>query len=192
MVAFNYAPAPDGAWALCNGQLLPIQAYSALFSLLGTTYGGDGRQTFGLPNLQGRVPVHQGQLSGGSHYSMGQTSGTETVMLTQAQLPLHTHTAQLAPGAVGVNVAVAPTAATALSPVGNVPAEAQQPGREPVSVDAYAALSAGTGSLGGVTVTGSGQVNVGTAGGSAPFGILQPYQVVNFIIATQGIYPSRQ
>jgi microcystin-dependent protein len=189
MVGFNYAP--SGGWALCNGQLMAISQNSALFSLLGTAFGGDGRVTFGLPNLQGRVPVNQGQLPGASQYAMGQTGGTEGVTLTPAQMPAHTHAAQIAPGAVGVNVAAAATAATAIDPVGNIPAQSQQSGRTPVLVDSYAAASAATGSLGGVSVTGSGQVTVGAAGNSQPFGILQPYQVVNFIIATQGIYPSR-
>ncbi len=188
MVGFNYAPR---GWALCNGQIMAIAQNSALFALLGTTFGGDGRSTFGLPNLQGRVPVNQGQSPGTSQYAMGQTSGTETVTLTQAQLPAHTHPAQLAPGAISVNVAAAATSATALSPVGNIPAQAQVPGREAVAVDSYAAPAAATGQLGGVTVTGAGQVNVGLAGGSSPFGVVQPYQVVNFIIATEGIFPSR-
>jgi microcystin-dependent protein len=104
---------------------------------------------------------------------------------------MHNHAAQLAPGAVGVNVAVSATAATSINPVGNIPAQSQEPGREPVLVDSYAAASAATGNLGGVSVTGSGQVTVGAAGNSQPFSIMQPYQVVNFIIATQGIYPTR-
>lgn len=188
MVGFSFAPQ---GWAYCNGQLMPISQNAALFSLLGTTYGGDGVTTFGLPNLQGRVPVHQGQSPGTSNYAMGQMSGTETVTLTQNQLPMHSHPAQLAPGAVAVTVAAAAVAATAADPVGNVPAQAQQPARQPVPVDAYAAPTAATGTLGGVGVTGNGQVTVGVAGGSQPFAVVQPYQVVNFIIATEGIYPTR-
>lgn len=188
MVGFNFAPR---GWALCNGQLMAISQNSALFALLGTTFGGDGQSTFGVPNLQGRVPVHQGQSPGTSQYAMGQMSGTESVTLTQGQLPAHTHPAQLAPGAISVNVAAADLVATSTSPVGNIPAQAQVPGRESVAVDAYAAPSAASGQLGGVTVTGAGQVNVGAAGGSLPFGVVQPYQVLNFIIATEGLFPSR-
>lgn len=159
--------------------------------MLGTTYGGDGRTTFALPNLQGRVPVDQGQLPGGSNYAMGQASGTEAVTLLTTQMPVHTHAALIPPGSIGVQVAAAAVAATSLDPVGNIPAQAQEPGREPTLVDAYASPPAATGNLGGVSVTGSGQVTVQTAGGSQPFGILQPYLVVNFVIALEGIFPSR-
>lgn len=85
MVGFNFAPA---GWAFCNGQLLAIAENDALFALIGTTYGGDGQVTFGLPNLQGRMPVHQG-----SGYVMGQAAGSETVTLTSGQLPVHSHAA---------------------------------------------------------------------------------------------------
>lgn len=84
MVGFNFAPLD---WALCNGQLLPISQYEALFTLIGTTYGGDGQTTFALPNLQGRIPFHQG-----NSFVIGQLSGTETVTLTTQQLPTHSHT----------------------------------------------------------------------------------------------------
>lgn len=83
MVGFNFAP---NGWALCNGQLLAISQYDTLFNLIGTTYGGDGQQTFALPNLQGRIPFHQG-----NSFVLGQTSGTETVTLVTSQLPTHTH-----------------------------------------------------------------------------------------------------
>jgi len=83
MVGFNFAPVD---WMFCNGQLLPISEYSTLYNLIGTTYGGDGQSTFGLPNLQGRIPFHQG-----SSLVLGQPSGTETVTLTTGQLPIHTH-----------------------------------------------------------------------------------------------------
>ena len=88
--AFNFAPRN---WALCDGQLLPISQNTALFSLIGTTYGGDGRTTFGLPDLRGRVPIHQGHGPGLSSYVIGQTGGSATNTLTQAQMPSHTHTA---------------------------------------------------------------------------------------------------
>src|SRR5580658_742842 len=88
---FGFGFAPQG-WALCNGQLLPINQNQALFSLLGTTYGGDGRTTFALPDLQGRVPIHMGQGAGLSPYVMGQVGGVENVTLTIAQIPAHTHT----------------------------------------------------------------------------------------------------
>src|SRR3979490_1133720 len=82
---------PPRGWLDCSGQLLPIQQYTALFSLLGTNFGGDGRVTFGLPDLQGRVPVGQGQLLGGGTYSMGETSGAENVTLDIQSMPAHSH-----------------------------------------------------------------------------------------------------
>src|SRR5207302_11411550 len=88
MFAFGFAPQ---GWALCNGQLLPIAQNQALFSLLGTTYGGNGTTTFALPNLQSRLPVHQGQGQGLSNYSLGQTAGTASVTIDQTTLPTHTH-----------------------------------------------------------------------------------------------------
>ena len=90
LVGFNFAPR---GWMACNGQLLSIATYSALFSLLGTTYGGDGITTFALPDLRSRIPVHQGQGPGLSNYVIGQMSGTESVTLTQNQIPAHTHQA---------------------------------------------------------------------------------------------------
>jgi microcystin-dependent protein len=90
MVGFNFAPQ---GWALCNGQLLPIAQNTALFSLLGTYYGGDGRTNFALPNLQGRVPIHQGGIAGGNNYVIGESGGIENVTLQVNNLPAHTHTA---------------------------------------------------------------------------------------------------
>ncbi|HXV34745.1 MAG TPA: tail fiber protein [Gaiellaceae bacterium] len=108
LVAFNFAPR---GWALCEGQLLPINQNQALFALLGTAYGGDGRTTFALPDLRGRVPVGAGQLSGGASYALGATGGEETVKLTTRQLPAHAHA-----------VHASSTAATATSPASAFPA----------------------------------------------------------------------
>src|SRR4026207_25334 len=93
IISWNY---PPKGWAFCNGQLLPINQNQALFSLLGTTYGGDGRTTFALPDLRGRLPQHWGNGQGLSNYALGQKTGTETVTLTAAQIPAHTH--MLTPG----------------------------------------------------------------------------------------------
>src|ERR1700761_7227602 len=92
---FNFAPQ---GWAQCNGQLLSVKQNNALFSLLGTQFGGDGQSTFGLPNLQGQIPVGQGQGPGLSRYTMGETSGTETVTLLLSEMPSHTHTLPVDPG----------------------------------------------------------------------------------------------
>jgi microcystin-dependent protein len=163
MVGFNFAPQ---GWALCNGQLLPITQNTALFSLLGTFYGGDGRTTFALPDLQSRVAVHQGQGIGLSPYVIGQNGGTEYVTLTAGQMPNHNHPVNCVGN--GGNQA---------SPTGNLPA----------------IESTGT-SLDYSNASGGAAMNpamIGATGGGQPHPNLQPYLVVNFIIALQGIYPSR-
>lgn len=168
IVGFNFAPV---GWALCNGQTMPITQNTALFSLLGTTYGGNGTTTFSLPNLQSRVPIHQGTGAGLSTYVIGQTGGTENVTLLTTQIPAHNHT-------VGVNNQNGnqsnPT--NALLAVGN------SGGREPVVSLDYTTAAA-TGTLAATAVS--------SAGGSQPHPNIQPYLTVNFIIALQGIFPSR-
>ena len=166
-VAFNYAP--EG-WALCNGQLLSISQNTALFSLLGTTYGGNGVSTFALPNLQGRVPIHQGQSPGTSTYVMGQVAGSENTTLLVGNLPAHNHPAN-ANSAAGPNP----------SPIGNFWAEANGGGKSPVVTPSYAATSTGQMASTAIGMTGSNQ----------PFSVVQPYLCVNFIIALVGIFPSR-
>lgn len=164
IVMFGGHFAPRG-WALCNGQLLAIASNTALFSILGTTYGGDGRTTFGLPDLRGRVPMHAGHGPGLSDRRLGQKFGVETMTLTQAEMPSHTHTAAMqASGGT----------ASSTSPAGMLLAT-------PEDVEIY-----GSGDpVSGPTIT------VGNAGGSQAFNVIQPTQVVNYIIALQGIYPSR-
>jgi microcystin-dependent protein len=159
---FNFAPQ---GWALCNGQLLPISQNTALFSLLGTTYGGDGVTTFGLPNLQGRVPIHFGQSPGLSPYTQGQQGGTENVTLLTSQMPAHGH---------GLNASTAP--ATQQDPGGAIPAA------EPSGLTAL------------YTTPGNQNTQMsptGNAGGNQPVPIVQPFLVVNFSIALVGIFPSR-
>ena len=104
MVGFNFAPR---GWALCDGQILPINQNQSLYSLLGTTYGGDGRTTFALPDLRGRVPVHKGE-----GISLGQKGGTETVTLTAGQTPAHTHAAVAAAGPVPLRIPISYTSST--------------------------------------------------------------------------------
>lgn len=189
MFGGNFAPRN---WMFCNGQLLSISQNTALFSILGTTYGGDGVTTFALPDLRGRVPVHAGNGPGLNPVVLGEKAGTSSTTLTINQLPPHTHTAVLTAPSVTVTVPAANAAATTQTPVGNIPAQAQQPGRTPILADAYAAPSAATGSLGGVTATATGgSVAVGIAGGGQPISTMPPYLGVNFIIATQGLFPSR-
>jgi microcystin-dependent protein len=152
--SFNFAPK---GWALCNGQLLPINQNQALFSLLGTTYGGNGQTNFALPNLQGRAPVHMGSLI------EGQTGGEENHTLIQSELPAHTHVPS---GNSGTPNAGLPTnntwAANAANPYSS---------SSPDTTMNPAAIAA--------------------AGGSQPHNNLQPYLVLNFCIALQGVFPSR-
>ena len=162
MTGFNFAPL---GWALCDGQLLPINQNTALFSLLGTQFGGNGQTNFALPDLRGRVPVHQGQGNGLSPRSMGEQGGAEAVTLAQNQMPAHTHT-----------IAASSNAATSRDAVGNFPAK-EAAGQTEV----YATSSDST--MSGAMV--------GVAGGSQPHDNLQPFLTVNFIIALQGIYPAR-
>jgi len=159
LVSFNFAPK---GWAFCNGQTMEINQNQALFSLLGTTYGGNGTTTFQLPNLQASVPVHMGQDTFGNYYDLGQAGGLATVTLEGPEMPEHTHQAQ----------AVA-AAATSASPAGNVCAESAS---DPYSASANAAMS-----VSGVSEEGGGQ----------PHNNMPPYLVLNFVIALAGIFPSQ-
>jgi len=166
MVGFNFAPR---GWALCNGQLLSIAQNSALFSLLGTTFGGDGRTTFALPNLQGRVPIHQGNGAGLTPRVMGEMSGTESHTLITTEIPAHQHTGTVSPPC-------AVDDATTASPQNAVPG---------IAGVAYTPTPSP-----GVTMAPA-SFTTGAAGGSQPHNNLQPYLVVNFVIALEGIFPSR-
>lgn len=161
LFAGNFAPR---GWAFCSGQLLPINQNQALFSLLGTTYGGDGRTTFALPDLRGRVPIQQGHGAGLSNYNLGQRGGKELEQLTLANLPSHNH---------GVTISVADDANTD-DPEG-------------------AFLGAGT-TVYNTTATGNNALAGATSlnnGGNQAFDIRQPFLGLNYIIATQGVFPSR-
>jgi|SRR5690606_34765752 microcystin-dependent protein len=188
----NFAPR---GWAFCQGQLLSISQNSALFSLLGVVYGGNGQTTFGLPNLQGRVPVGTGQGAGLSNYTLGQMAGTENVTLTTAQMPTHNHGATFTPGETpGVNVTFNATTQSAGS---NAPqANSQLGAASPPTNRIYAAGGSGTDvALGGVSAELSGPVQgtvaVAPNGSSQPFSILQPYLAMNYVIALEGVFPSR-
>ena len=161
-VGFNFAPT---GWAICAGQLLPISQNTALFSLLGTNYGGDGKSTFALPNFMDAAPMHQGQGPGLSQRFIGETGGSDSVTLIQTEMPAHTHTLvgsaaeggdrspaneRFAVGIGGVNTYAAPSSLTSMSPQAIAP-----------------------------------------AGGNLPHNNLQPYLVLTPIIALQGIFPPR-
>ena len=162
LMAFNFAPR---GWAMCNGQLLSIQQNTALFSLLGTTYGGDGVQTFALPDLRGRRAVGAGQGPGLSPYVIGQSGGEEVVTLTVAQLPQHNH---LPIGDSGIG--------TSATPGGGFWSSQTQ-----VFLYNNAPLS---------TVAMSSQA-IGTTGGGQPHDNRSPFLVLNYVIALTGIFPSR-
>lgn len=161
MFAGNFAPA---GWALCQGQLLAIDQNNALFALIGTFYGGDGQTTFGLPDLRGRTIIHWGQGPGLSPYVIGQLSGVEQVTLTAAMTPAHTH-----------QFPATTDAANGQLPVGNQLATA--------AVNAYQS-GVPAQSLAGVTIS-------PYVGGNQPHENRMPFLTVNFIIALQGIFPSR-
>jgi microcystin-dependent protein len=161
---FNFAPK---GWALCNGQLLPISQNTALFSLLGTFYGGDGKSTFGLPDLQGSVAVHQGQGPGLSQYDVGQTGGSETVTLIGAEMPSHTHALRANPQ---LGDSPSPAADRAIARLG--------------SINVYQTTS-------NANLTPMAVESLPPAGGDLPHNNMQPYLTMNFCIALQGVFPQR-
>ncbi len=175
--AGNFAPR---GWAFCEGQLLPISSNSALFSLIGCTYGGDCRTTFALPDLRGRVAISAGNGPGLSNRVWGQKGGGEYNILNQTQLPSHSHTA------VGT-ITAANTTGTTNDPTGNVLAVAKTPIDRSNIVDSniYAPTANTNMSANGVTVT------VGNTGGNQSVNNMQPYLTVRYIIALQGYFPSR-
>jgi len=175
-VGFNFAPR---GWAKCDGQLLPISQNSALFSLLGTMYGGDGRTTFGLPDLRGRVAIHNGSGPGLSSYTQGSRGGVENVTLNQNQIPFHTHTA------------------TAQIPYTTDEGNESVPSANNIFADGV--VTEGRNNVGDANIykdvleTGHKDINatVGNTGGGQSHTNVQPYLCVNYVIALVGIFPSR-
>jgi microcystin-dependent protein len=179
LVPFNFAPAN---FALCNGQVLSISQHAALFSLLGTMYGGNGVSTFQLPDLQGRVPLGSGQGNGLTARVQGQAIGSEVITLTQAEMPAHTH------------VLTTPLTATPrcngspgnqLTPVGNVPAV------ESAGVTATYSSAAPDASMSSGVVALAGGATAAITGGNMPHDNRQPVLAMNYCIALNGIFPSR-
>jgi microcystin-dependent protein len=191
MVAFDFAPY---GWALCQGQLLPLAQNQALFSLLGTIYGGNGVQTFGLPNLASRSPVGTGTGAGLTSVELGQFSGQENFTMTSAQLPIHTHPAVIAPMALTASVSVPASTATTGAQVAPGPTtvlgEVSTGGR---TSDLYNTTAPNT-TLAPFNATvpfPQTAVQVGAAGASNPIPLRNPYVGLNFCIALQGIFPTR-
>lgn len=162
MFGGNFAPA---GWAMCQGQLLPISENDTLFNLIGTTYGGDGQETFGLPDLQGRIPLHQGQGPGITQtYVIGEKAGVESVTLTTNQLPIHTH---------GFVASTAP--ALGADPTGNIIAQ-------PPTINLF---------FGDVATAALNSQAIQGAGGSQPHENMQPFLVISFIISLFGVFPTQ-
>jgi microcystin-dependent protein len=172
LFGFNFAPK---GYSTCQGQILSIAQNTALFALIGTTYGGNGTTTFALPDLQGRVPIGQGQGPGLPYYSMGEVSGSVTTTLLASNMPPHVHTLN----SVRVQVKASSAIATEQSSDGTFPAT--------TVAAAYSDAASNGLFTGGTVVSGT----TDTAGGGQPFSILNPFLCMNYSIALQGIFPSR-
>lgn len=170
IVSFNF---PPKGWALCNGQFLPINQNQALFALLGTTYGGNGQTNFALPNLRGRVPIHMG-----TGHTLGEAAGSTAVTVNAQQLPAHTHQMRAKGGQATLVGGALPT------PVGTKSLAQGAAASNPVAnVNAYSTQATG------LTALNAGSIS--NAGGSQPHNNMMPYLTLNFVIALQGIFPSR-
>jgi microcystin-dependent protein len=166
---FNFAPK---GWAWCNGQLMPISQNTALFSLLGTTYGGNGTSNFALPNMQGNAPMHPGQGPGLSLHDLGETGGSETITLLESEIPSHSHTL----------MSVTSFAGSANDPTGNVLAKATAG----APLNAYIPFAQGSTPLAAMAPQA-----ISPAGGDQPHNNMMPYLTLNFNIALQGVFPPR-
>lgn len=174
----NFAPR---GWAFCHGQLLAISEYAAVFSLLGTNYGGDGVTSFGLPDLRSRVPVGAGHGPGLAQYPLGINGGIETVVLNVAQLASHTHASTTS----DLNIAASTATANTATPGANaVPAQPEDASRNPIPI--YTNTTANT-TLGSV----SGSLTVDATGDNQAHENRQPFQALNYIICLDGIFPPR-
>lgn len=162
IVGFNFAPR---GWAFCDGQILPINQNQSLYSLLGTTYGGDGRTSFALPDLRGRTPIHVGRSNGGGHHDLGQKSGEETHTLSANEMPQHTHILHASSSDGNTQAPQGHVLARTVSNLYEANASAIGPNIQPGTV-----------------------TNVG---GSQAHDNMQPYLTLNFCIALQGLFPSR-
>ncbi|MBI3651457.1 MAG: phage tail protein [Acidobacteria bacterium] len=160
---FNFAPK---GWAFCDGQILPLSQNTALFSLLGTTYGGDGKSNFALPNMQGNAPMHPGQGPGLSLHDLGETGGSETVSLLESEMPSHAHTLMA-------------NSSPADNPTPTNNSLARVSGATPYQTNTSTNLVGLSGNA------------LAPAGGDQPHNNMQPYLTLNFCIALQGVYPPR-
>lgn len=207
LVPYNFAPR---GWAFCNGQILPIAQNTALFSLLGTTFGGNGQTTFALPDLRGRVPLSSGQGPGLGNYDLGEIGGLESVTLTTNQMPAHSHGlpshthqgpahTHLAPAHTHAVTGLTDSASTGV-PTSNLPASAAR------GTNLYAPPSSNTTTMGSTMIQSGGALDTGSGGdlptssaqptiqptgGNQPFDTRMPFLALNYCIALEGIFPSR-
>ena len=179
--AFGFTPRD---WLPCNGQLLAISQYQTLFSLLGTTYGGDGRTTFGLPDLRGRTPVNQGTGTGLSNHKLGTKGGSETNTLNITQMPTHSHNIDFSGQSInaGVSIPAVNDDGTTDESEGNILAN---------NAGAYAASSSADTALSAFNAPLSGSMQTGNTGVGAPINNMQPFLALNYCICINGIYPPR-
>ena len=201
ITAYGFDFSPRG-WSACNGALLAISSNTALFSLLGTNYGGDGRSTMGLPDLRGRTAIGNGQGVGLSGHRIGQRAGVENNTLNVSQMPAHTHGATFTPtSAADLSVTLEATTDEGNSKTPSAGAYLARtvaeggPQDKPESIYKTSATASTLVELGGVTVTGSasggGDVTIATTGGNQSVSNMQPYLALNYCISLQGLYPSR-
>ncbi len=181
MFGGNFAPR---GYAFCDGQLLSISSNSALFSILGTTYGGDGRTTFGLPDLRGRVAIHEGDGPGLTNRRLGERGGTETVTLTVTQIPSHTHAATTTPN-ISATLKADSGSGDSDAPEDKVLARKS---RTKIYSGDTPTVSMHSSSI---DVSASATTSIGNTGGTQSHNNMMPYTTINYIIAIQGLFPSR-
>jgi microcystin-dependent protein len=172
ILGFNFAPR---GYQTCSGQILPISTNTALFSLLGVNYGGDGQTTFALPDLRGRMPIGQGQGPGLPDYVLGENDGTTTVSILPSNMPAHNHPAT----GITVDIPVSTGGGDAASPEGAYLAN--------TGVEVFSSISTPSKNYGALSISGA----TGIAGSSIPISVMNPYLVINYSIALEGIFPSR-
>lgn len=201
LFAFNF---PPRGWELCGGQVMSISSHTSLFSLIGTNYGGDGRTTFQFPDLRGRVPTSFGQRTGGENWNIGESGGVESLALSGAHLPTHTHAATFKATSAGTSISTTLQATTEAGDsetpsAGAFLATAKPSGSSPADLPEHIYKTSPSAdslvNLGGIKTDSSGDsagtVTISHTGGGLPLSMLQPTLALNYSIVVDGLYPSR-